>query len=150
MPVKFVAEVVKGLFGISGQSTDEAETETSITVERESDEESGDEPEEAVAEPEEESADGEESGDEPGEAVAEPEEESADGEESGDEPGDSEGQAEPVEEITGIGPTYSERLSAVDIESVEALAEADTAAVADAAEVSESRAADWITQAEDR
>jgi polyhydroxyalkanoate synthase len=129
MPVKFVAEVVKGLFGISGQSTDEAETETSITVERESDEESGDEP---------------------GEAVAEPEEESADGEESGDEPGDSEGQAEPVEEITGIGPTYSERLSAVDIESVEALAEADTAAVADAAEVSESRAADWITQAEDR
>jgi hypothetical protein len=58
--------------------------------------------------------------------------------------------AEPVEAITGIGPTYSERLSAVGIETVGDLAGADETAVAEAAEVSESRAADWITQAGDR
>lgn len=118
MPVKFVAEVLKGLFGTSEQSTDDAETETSITVERESDEESPDEDQETA-------------------------------EESTDEPEDSEEPPESVEEITGIGPTYGERLSAVGIETVGDLMGADEGKVAEAAEVSESRAADWVAQAED-
>jgi len=39
---------------------------------------------------------------------------------------------------------------AVDIETVGALADAEADEVAEAAEVSESRAADWITQAADQ
>ena len=118
MPVKFVAEVLKGLFGTAEQSTDDAETETNITVERES---NGESPE-----------DGQETA-----------------KESTDEPEDSEEPAESVDEIRGIGPTYSERLSAVGIETVGDLVGADETEVAEAAEVSESRAADWVTQAED-
>ena len=128
MPVKFVAEVLKGVFGTSEQSADDVETETSITVERESNGESPDESQETV----EESPDKGQDSEEPAESVE-----------------DSEEPAESVEAITGIGPTYSERLSAVGIETVGDLVGADEAAVAEAAEVSESRAADWVTQAED-
>jgi polyhydroxyalkanoate synthase len=128
MPVKFVAEVLKGLFGTSEQSTDDAETETNITVERESDEESPEDGQEMT----EESTDEPEDSEEPAESVE-----------------DSEEPAESVEEITGIGPTYGERLSAVGIETVGDLVGADETEVAEAAEVSESRAADWVTQAED-
>ncbi len=128
MPVKFVAEVLKGLFGTSEQSTDDPETETNITVERESDEESPEDGQEMT----EESTDEPEDSEEPAESVE-----------------DSEEPAESVEEITGIGPTYGERLSAVGIETVGDLVGADETEVAEAAEVSESRAADWVTQAED-
>jgi polyhydroxyalkanoate synthase len=148
MPVKFVAEVVKGLFGLSEQSTDDAETETSITVERETNGES-------EAESSEESVDADEHA-ESGETVEVSADESEESTEvSADESGetveldDSEESAEPVDEITGIGPTYSERLADTGIETVADLADADALAVAEAAEVSESRAADWITQAAD-
>jgi len=140
MPMKFVAEVVKGLFGISEHKSDE--TETSITVERESNEKPADEtgvPED-TAQSAGEPADEREHADEPAAGV-------------GDGDGDREAleeTAEPVDEIRGIGPTYSERLAAVGIETVGALADTEAAEVANAAEVSESRAADWITQAEDR
>jgi polyhydroxyalkanoate synthase len=150
MPVKFVAEVVKGLFGLSEQSTDDAETETSITVERETNGES-----EAESSETEGSVDADEHA-ESGETVevsADESEESTEvsADESGEtvEPDDSEESAEPVDEITGIGPTYSERLADTGIETVADLADADALAVAEAAEVSESRAADWITQAAD-
>ena len=54
--------------------------------------------------------------------------------------------ADGVDAVDGIGPTYAERLQAADIETTADLAAADTATVAEAAEVSESRAQDWIDQ----
>jgi len=58
--------------------------------------------------------------------------------------------AEPPDDLTvvkGIGPVYRARLAAAGITSFGALATADAADVATAAEVPEVRARDWITQA---
>jgi polyhydroxyalkanoate synthase len=55
-------------------------------------------------------------------------------------------EADGVDTVNGIGPTYAERLQAAGIETVADLAAADAATVAEAAEVSESRAQDWIDQ----
>lgn len=66
------------------------------------------------------------------------------------EPGSGEGASPPVEEITGIGPTYASRLEAAGIETVADLAAADVGTVAEAADTAESRASDWIEQARDR
>ncbi|WP_049901686.1 class III poly(R)-hydroxyalkanoic acid synthase subunit PhaC [Halococcus agarilyticus] len=52
-----------------------------------------------------------------------------------------------VETVSGIGDTYADRLRGAGIETVADLAAADVATVADAAEVSESRASEWIDQA---
>jgi len=158
MPVKFVAEVLKGLFGTAEQSTDDAETETNITVERESNGESPEDGQETAKESTDEPEDSEEppesveDTEEPAESVEdteEPPESVEDTEEPPESVEDSEEPAESVDEIRGIGPTYSERLSAVGIETVGDLVGADETEVAEAAEVSESRAADWVTQAED-
>jgi polyhydroxyalkanoate synthase len=94
-----------------------------------------------------ESTDDEESETESEEADAETLEESTDDEETNEQADESE--AVPVEEVSGIGPTYSERLADVGTETVADLASADPTAVAEAAEVSESRAEDWITAAEE-
>ena len=56
---------------------------------------------------------------------------------------------DPVEQITGIGPAYGERLEAMGIETVEDLAGADPAAVADETSVGEKRATTWIDRAND-
>ncbi len=53
-------------------------------------------------------------------------------------------------EIDGVGPTYAERLSAAGIETVGELADADAETVSRAAEVSETRAEDWLEQAKER
>ncbi|SDF30896.1 class III poly(R)-hydroxyalkanoic acid synthase subunit PhaC [Halorientalis regularis] len=58
---------------------------------------------------------------------------------------DEEG-ADSVDTVNGIGPTYAERLEAAGIETTADLAAADAATVAEAAEVSASRAQDWIDQ----
>jgi polyhydroxyalkanoate synthase len=63
--------------------------------------------------------------------------------------GDGSGQvadagAADVETVDGIGPTYAERLRAAGIETVADLAASDAARVAEVAETSESRAADWL------
>lgn len=50
-------------------------------------------------------------------------------------------------EVKGIGPVYAQRLVDAGITTFVALANADVAAVAGAADVSESRAASWIGQA---
>ncbi|MEF8783366.1 MAG: helix-hairpin-helix domain-containing protein [Haloarculaceae archaeon] len=55
-----------------------------------------------------------------------------------------------VEEIRGIGPTYSSRLSEIGIETVADLAAADPEKVAEAAGTSPSRADGWIERARDR
>lgn len=91
--------------------------------------------------------------------VTEPEDsgaEQAAPDESGDESiGETEGKTAGlapdagVEEITGIGPTYAQRLQAAGIETVEDLADADPATVADATNAAESRVDDWLAQAQD-
>ena len=57
--------------------------------------------------------------------------------------------ADPVDAINGIGPTYSDRLGDVGIETVADLAEADPETVADAAKTGESKAMSWIDRADD-
>jgi SpoVK/Ycf46/Vps4 family AAA+-type ATPase len=52
-----------------------------------------------------------------------------------------------VEEIKGIGPAYAERLAEIGIETVDDLAGADAAAVAEGTSVGEKRAATWIDRA---
>ena len=52
-----------------------------------------------------------------------------------------------VEVVSGIGATYADRLREADIETTADLAAADARTVAEVAEVSESRAADWVEQA---
>jgi len=130
MPVKFVTEILKTLFGVSEENSEETETGTTITVERETGKGSTDEDESKETEQLTEETD--EMG---GESI--------DVEETED-------TGEPVDEIRGIGPTYSDRLAGVGIESVADLAKEEPAAVAAAAEVSESRAGDWVAQAKNR
>lgn len=55
-----------------------------------------------------------------------------------------------VDEVKGIGPTYSGRLEEAAIGTIADLAAADAEAVAEAAEVSVSRAEDWIERARSR
>jgi polyhydroxyalkanoate synthase len=52
-----------------------------------------------------------------------------------------------LEELSGVGPAYAERLRAAGVDSVETLAEADAADLADRADLPEGRLADWIDQA---
>ena len=52
-----------------------------------------------------------------------------------------------LEAVDGIGPAYAERLRAVGVSDLDALAEADAADLAAGVDVSESRAADWVRQA---
>ena len=80
-------------------------------------------------------AEGSDAEEEPMSADAEPE--------TGDPDGDS------VELIKGIGPAYGERLAAVGIETVDQLAAADPAEVADGASVSDNRASTWIERAKE-
>ncbi|KOX95185.1 poly (3-hydroxybutyrate) depolymerase [Haloarcula rubripromontorii] len=63
----------------------------------------------------------------------------ADDVEADDEPAD-------VDSVSGIGPTYADRLHDAGIHSVADLAEYDAAELADIAETTESRAQDWLDQ----
>jgi predicted flap endonuclease-1-like 5' DNA nuclease len=173
MPVKFIAEVVKGLFGISDSETTDAETETNITVERETGDGAGaddngsvksepaetkrvEETEEAVVEngetddtqtePE---TDGTQTEPETDGTQTEPETDGTQTEpETDDESVDE--VAESVEAVTGIGPTYGERLADAGIGTVAELAETEPDEVAEVAEVSESRATDFVRKARER
>ncbi len=141
MPVKFITEVVKGLFGVSGSETEEpTDVETNVTVERE------------IEDAEREETGETESTERDDESGVESESEASEaGEETAAEDGETDANATedvPVGEISGIGPTYSERLAGIGIETVAELAASDAASVAEAAEVTESRAVDWISQAE--
>jgi polyhydroxyalkanoate synthase len=86
-------------------------------------------------------------GDETDGAGAEPdtEEPSAEDDEIEVETPDDE-DADGVDTVDGIGPTYAERLQDAGIETTADLAAADTDRIAEAAEVSASRAQDWIDQ----
>jgi polyhydroxyalkanoate synthase len=52
-----------------------------------------------------------------------------------------------LEDVEGIGPTYAGRLRRADVRAVADLAAADVEAVAEAAEVSEALAGDWVERA---
>ena len=55
--------------------------------------------------------------------------------------------ADELESIDGLGPTFRDRLTDAGIDSMDALANADVDEVAEAADVAETRAQDWIDQA---
>lgn len=57
--------------------------------------------------------------------------------------------AEPVQTISGIGPAYAERLAEAGIETVDQLASADPAELAEATGLGEGRVSDWIERAND-
>lgn len=134
MSAKSLIRKLKQLFGHSDRSGSEREsgpsatTETEVTVEREPEEGSQIDSETAGTTP----------ADEGGTPPAEPE--------SGSE-SPSESSGDPVEKIKGIGPTYSDRLESDGIESVADLAASDAETVADIAQTSEGRAAEWVERA---
>lgn len=162
-----ITRLIRSLFGLSSDGRD-TETgsesqESEITIEREPETASEDAvkgTETAVSEPgsgSEASASAdtpeptgetdtepepEDTGTETAETESEPTETADPEPEPEDEPG------APVDELNGIGPTYSGRLDEAGIGTVPALAGSDPATVADAAQVSESRASNWIEQAE--
>ena len=70
----------------------------------------------------------------------------ADAEDSGEDASTA-GSDDPVTEIKGIGPAYSERLAGVGIDTVGELAAADPADVAAETDLGENRIADWVTRA---
>jgi len=53
-----------------------------------------------------------------------------------------------IEDVDGIGPTYAERLRDAGIETATELADYDASEIADLAETTESRAAQWLAQLE--
>ena len=63
-----------------------------------------------------------------------------------DDGSDETADAEPVDTVSGIGPTYAERLEDAGIETTADLADYDAAELADIAETSESSASDWLDQ----
>jgi len=135
-------------------TAEEAETSDEPEVEptEEDDDETEAEPaEEEDAEPEAEPAEEDDDETEATEEEAEPETETAEDEaeepESEPETEATAGEAVSVEEINGIGPTYSERLAEAGLGTVAALAESDPATIAEAAQAPESRAEEWIDQA---
>jgi polyhydroxyalkanoate synthase len=79
------------------------------------------------------------SDDEMDDASDDADEEGADGESGAD---------EAIEDISGIGPTYAERLQDAGIEAPADLADYDPAELADIAETTESDARDWLDQVE--
>lgn len=54
---------------------------------------------------------------------------------------------EQFDEVGGLGETYAKRLNEAGIDSMEALADAQSDAVAEAAEVTEEQAQEWIDEA---
>ena len=62
---------------------------------------------------------------------------------------DDSGAAVPVEEVSGIGPAYAERLGEAGVESVADLLDADPEELADSTDISEKRIGRWQDRAED-
>lgn len=131
MSARSLIRKVKQLVGLSDGTGSEAETpsheteETDVTVEREP-ESAATNAETGTTTPTDE------------ETEAEPPEEPA------AETGES------VEKIKGIGPTYRDRLEASGLGTVPELAESDAETVAEVAQTSEGRAAEWIRRAKNR
>lgn len=136
MSARSLIQKIKQFVGLSDRPGSESDArpstpeETDVTVEREPESTDGTAPDtEAAAEDE-----SDEDETEPVEEDAKPAEEDA----------------ESVEKIKGIGPTYRERLEAHDLGTVPALAESDAETVAEVAETTEGRAAEWVKRANNR
>lgn len=121
---------LKSVLGLNGSPRDAEDGPVAVTVEH--DPEPTEEPEE-VFEPD-----------------PEPEPESTDAsEETAEEESDSWTHEGPVTEISGIGPSYSERLADANIETVGDLAAADSESLHDETGLSEKRLGGWIDAAQD-
>lgn len=151
--------------GTDARSDRERRTETEVTVERETEPEPetgseaavkgaestgstgstgaepGAETEPAAGEPAAGSGSGAGSGAAAAAAQTEPEAETESETEAG---------GDPVTDLKGIGPAYGDRLEEVGIGSIEDLAAADAAEVADQISVGENRVQRWIDRAKDR
>lgn len=67
------------------------------------------------------------------------------------EPADDDAEpGEPVTSLDGIGPTYGDRLAEAGVDSVDDLAAADPASLAEATDIAESRLVRWVESAEQR
>jgi len=151
MSAKSLLQIIKSIVGLSGTSSPESEAEpsaredgTDVTVERTPDsagEETTPSPEQEADETAEEATE-ETTGDEVTEDT--------EADEVGEEAEAEEAGGESVEVVKGIGPTFHDRLVEYGIETVADLADSDAAEVADAAQTSEGRAADWVERARNR
>lgn len=159
--MKIITQMIRNLFGLAGSSRSDVDSdadsrESDITVERETESATADSPVEPEQPPEPTTADPDSS--EPGDdseteqtvtSDDEPEPSSDAETEETPTPEETAAGAEPVIEINGIGPTYSDRLTEAGIETIGQLADSDPETVAEAAEVSTSRASNWIENASD-
>jgi len=87
---------------------------------------------------------------EPSEATTPETDDQAIGEGSGDAGANAAADASPIEELTGIGPAYGERLRGIGIATIGDLAAADAGDIAAETDISEGRANTWIERARER
>ena len=136
--------VFKLIRSVLGFESSESSSETDVTVERE--------PDDAAAAGTEASAStGSMTEEPPEEGAAEPAEAAGPTSETPDDAAsdDDGGAAVPVEEVSGIGPAYAERLGEAGVESVADLLDADPEELADSTDISEKRIGRWQDRAED-
>lgn len=159
-----ILEKLKSVLGMDGRDGTRGTTDPDVTVEREpateseravtgagaADARGATQSASAPREADEASGDGgtPESGHQAGEVedhdAAAPDAEGGDGPSTAAEEGI---ESPAVEQITGIGPTFGERLEAAGIETVGDLAGEDAETIAEAAGTHESRVQDWLQQA---
>lgn len=128
-----IIQRIKSVLGLNGSGHTDEDGPVAVTVEHD-------------PEPEPDPATGDEH--EPAEAertdteLTDVEEDEAETEDTSTHPG-------PVTEISGIGPSYSDRLADAGIITVGELANADAATIANETDLSEKRIAGWIESAEE-
>jgi predicted flap endonuclease-1-like 5' DNA nuclease len=168
MSAKRFLRKIKQVFGLSGGGGTDTERpgerRTDVTVERETDTgtATAESPEPTTAEAPESTTEGsadtgdsaptmtEESPTTAEKETADEDEATVEDETTEETEASDEASGEPVENIKGIGPTYSDRLAAAGIETVPQLADADPTTVADAAQTGTTKAENWIDRAKAR
>ena len=135
--------VFKLIRSVLGFESSESSSETDVTVEREPDDT-------AAAGTEASASTGSMTEEPPEEGAAEPAEAAGPTSEMPDDAAsdDDGGAAVPVEEVSGIGPAYAERLGEAGVESVADLLDADPEELADSTDISEKRIGRWQDRAE--
>lgn len=156
-----ILQKLKSALGMDSSDRTRRRTEPDVTVEREPSTESEHAVKTAV---EDDTADDEDPAQSAGEAdssesaeAEEPEQSAADEATSEDDSAEADADesgtpdtSPPVDQITGIGATYADRLEAAGIATVADLADSDVSTIVEAAQTNESRARDWLEQARDR
>jgi len=161
-----IAKLLRTILGLDSSDSTESMESTSVTVEREPDDETdAEEATEAATDLEAETEtepDGKETDietesepetkvDEEAatEAETEAEAEKATDEEESPAEADAVADGEPVENVSGIGPAYAQRLADAGVETVGQLLAADPAGLAERTDVSEKRIGRWQDRAEE-